>query len=211
MSHGNEICPLARSLSRDPPPLAGEGDRRKAVEGGAACSIASHRSGEVCASGSPLLRPLAGILPRKRWRKTTAPSRLRSHDESSRHFPMNFAPHPPDFVVRLRSSFVSKFAFPFRPLSEISFCLSPRFHALVEYMHQPHATGSATNVCGETAGRRRGVVPNRWAKRTEANLGGTGSPPLPTRGTMPENPVPRDALRLVLNCSETLDVPGPVL
>src|SRR5690606_35240270 len=154
-----------------PRPSSREGAYRRG--GGGGCTLLDVPTSElrVRASGSPLLRPLAGILPRKRWRKTTAPSRLRSHDESSRHFPMNFAPHPPDFVVRLRSSFVSKFAFPFRPLSEISFCLSPRFHALVEYMHQPHATGSATNVCGETAGRRRGVVPNRWAKRTEANLG----------------------------------------
>ena len=56
-------------------------------------------------------------------------------------------------------------------------CLSPRFWPPLECVHQPHATGSATNVCGETAGRGKEVASSPWAKRTEVNLGETGSPP----------------------------------
>jgi hypothetical protein len=41
----------------------------------------------------------------------------------------------------------------------------------------PRWTGSATNAGGEIAGRGKEVAPGPWAKRTEANLGETGSTP----------------------------------
>ena len=56
-------------------------------------------------------------------------------------------------------------------------CLSPLPRPPIQSPHQPHVTGSATNVCGETAGRGKEVASSPWAKRTEVNLGETGSTP----------------------------------
>ena len=89
-------------------------------------------------------------------------------------------------------------------------CLSPRFWPPLECVHQPHATGSATNVCGETAGRGKEVASNPWAKRTEVNLGETGSTPSRRAGQCQKTRYPEaDTVSLKPN-TEAASASGPV-
>ncbi len=73
----------------------------------------------------------------------------------------------------------------------------------------PRWTGSATNACGETAGRGKEVASSPWARRTEANLGETGSPPSRRAGQCQKTRYPEADTVSLIKYQRRHPPPGP--